>query len=77
MRINYHKSEIIPINMQEEQIHLAAHIFGCPFGSFPIKYLGVPLHFDKLRREDLHPVIDKILMRIAVGGGNFFTMLLD
>jgi hypothetical protein len=41
MRINCHKSELVPINLSEEQIYMAAHIFGCPIGSFPIKYLGV------------------------------------
>jgi hypothetical protein len=65
MRINYHKSEIIPINMHEEQIHLATHIFGCHVGSFPVKYLGIPLRFDKLRREYLQTVIDKILKKIT------------
>ena len=30
----------------------------------PIKYLGVPLHFTKLTRNDLQPVTDKIIKRI-------------
>jgi hypothetical protein len=34
-------------------------------GSFPITYLGIPLHYNKLRREDLQPLIDKIIKRIA------------
>jgi hypothetical protein len=38
MRINYHKSKLIPLNMHEEQVHRASHIFGCPVGSFPLKY---------------------------------------
>lgn len=36
----------------------SAQIFCCQLGSFPIKYLGVSLHYDKLRREDLQPIID-------------------
>jgi hypothetical protein len=28
-----------------------------------MKYLGVPLHYKKLRKEDLQPVIDKILKK--------------
>jgi hypothetical protein len=28
-------------------------IFCCPVWAFPIKYLGIPLHYTKLRREDL------------------------
>jgi hypothetical protein len=76
MRINYHKSEIIPLHLSEEQIHVANLIFGCPIGSFPIKYLGIPLHFDKLRREDLQPVVDKIMKKIASWRGSCSLMQL-
>jgi hypothetical protein len=65
MRINYHKSELIPINLVDDLIHRIAHIFCCPVGTFPIKYLGVPLHFDKLKREDVQPLPDKILKKVA------------
>jgi hypothetical protein len=73
MRINYHKRELVPLNLSEEQVHLASHIFSCPIGSFPIKYLGVPLHFDKLKREDLQPLIDKIMKKIASWRGKLLS----
>jgi hypothetical protein len=65
MRINFHKSEFIPMNLCEERAHEIAHILSCPRGSFPFKYLGVPIHFKKLIREVLQPVIDKLLKRVA------------
>ena len=40
---------------------------------FPIKYMGVPLHFTKLRREDLQPVIDKIIKRISGWKGRLLS----
>jgi hypothetical protein len=30
----------------------------------PFKYLGVPIHFDKLKRDDLQSVIDRLLESI-------------
>jgi hypothetical protein len=42
-------------------------------GAFPIKYLGVPLHYNKLRREDLQPLIEKIIKRIAGWRGKLLT----
>jgi hypothetical protein len=33
-------------------------------GCLPFKYLGVPLHFEKLKREDLQPILDKLIKRI-------------
>jgi hypothetical protein len=65
MRINFHKSEVIPLNLKEEVVHEIWHILACPVGALPFKYLGVPLHFDKLKREDLHPILDKLIKRCA------------
>jgi hypothetical protein len=66
MRMNFHKSELVSINMeQESEVQIYAEIFGCPVGGFPIKYLGIPLHYQKLRRDDLQPLVDKIIKRIA------------
>jgi hypothetical protein len=65
MRINFHNSEWVPMNLDEEQIHEIPHVLSGSVGKFPIKYLGVPLHFKKLKREDLQPVVDKLLKRCA------------
>jgi hypothetical protein len=56
----------VPINLEQGvELEIFSDIFGCPVGDFPIKYLGIPLHYQKLRREDLHPLIDKIIKRIT------------
>jgi hypothetical protein len=65
MRINYQKSELIPLCLEEEETKFYADILGCVVGNFPIKYLGISLHYEKLRREDIQPLIDKILNQIA------------
>lgn len=50
-----------------------AKIFCCKTGEFPLKYLGVPLHYTKLRREDLQPIVDKIMKRIAGWKGRLLS----
>jgi hypothetical protein len=60
MRIHYDKSELIPLCIDEEEVNTYINIIGCALGKFPIKYLGIPLHYNKLRREDIQPLIDKI-----------------
>jgi hypothetical protein len=47
MRIKFHKSEFIPMNIDLDCIHEVSHLFSCPVGNFPIKYLGIPLHCAK------------------------------
>jgi hypothetical protein len=55
----------VTVNLDESLTHEIALLFGCPVGTLPFKYLGVPLHFDKLRRKDLQPLVDKIIRKIA------------
>jgi hypothetical protein len=48
MKINYHKSELMAINLTPKELQPFLEIF-CVAGKFPMKYLGIPLHFKKLR----------------------------
>jgi hypothetical protein len=73
MQINYNKSELIPLCLEELDISVLADIFGCTIGTLPIKYIGITLHFDKLRRVDIQPFIDKILKRISVWRGELLS----
>jgi hypothetical protein len=73
MRINFHKSELTPINLKDSQTHDIAHVFSFPVGSFPIKYLGVPLHFEKLKRENIQPLVDKIMQKISGWKGRLLS----
>lgn len=74
MRVNFHKSEVLTLNMEIEETHRVARIFSCPVGSFPLKYLGVPLHFEKLTREDLQPLVEQLLKRVAGWRGKLLSM---
>lgn len=73
MRINYAKSELIPLGVEGDSLTPFVNIFGCTVGMFPIKYLGIPLHYDKLRREDIQPLVDKILKRMAGWRGKLLS----
>jgi hypothetical protein len=65
MRIIFHKSEFIPMNLKIERIHEIAHTLNCHVGNFPCKYLGVPLKIGNLTREDLQPILDKLIKRMT------------
>jgi hypothetical protein len=74
MRINFYKSELVPINIESEGVvNNWRDVFVCPVGAFPIKYLGIPLHYNKLSREDLQPLVDKIIKRIAGWRGKLLS----
>jgi hypothetical protein len=65
MNINFSKSKFIPLNLERDQFHEVAHVLCCPIGTLPFKYLGVPIHFEKLKREDLQHIIDKLIRWVA------------
>lgn len=73
MSANFHKSELVSMNLEPDEAHRLANIFSCPLGSFPLKYLEVPLHFESLCREDVQPLVDKILKRIARWRGKLLS----
>jgi hypothetical protein len=73
MKINYNKSEMISMNLDDREKENFKSISGCPVGVFPIKYLGIPLHYEKLRKEDLQPLVDKIVKRIAGWRGKLLS----
>jgi hypothetical protein len=62
MRINYQKSELIAINMTPEETTPFLRISNVWLANSQSR---LPLHFQKLKREDLQPLIDSLLKRMA------------
>ena len=48
-------------------------VLQCVLGDFPIKYIGIPLHFSKLGRDDLQPLVDSLLKRLAGWRGKLLS----
>jgi hypothetical protein len=72
MRINFHKCDLIHMNLEEGRIHEIAHALNCPIGALPFKYFGVPIHYEKLKRDVIQPLVDKLLKR-----GNCWLTIVD
>lgn len=73
LRINFHKCDLIPLNVPDCISGPVSQALGCRLGELPMKYLGVPLHHSKLRRGDLQPVVDKTLSRGAGWRGRLLS----
>ena len=73
MKINYNKSDFLTLGISEEDKLALARCFCCNIGSFPIKYLGVPLHFNKLKRKDIQPIVNKLMNRVAGWKGKLLS----
>jgi hypothetical protein len=45
LKINFHKSELFCFGQAQEVVDHYTDLFGCQEGEFPIKYLGIPIHY--------------------------------
>lgn len=64
LKVNFQKSNLLPINIPEEEIKNLSRILQCQLGTFPFTYLGVPLSYNKPRMECFMYLIERIQKRL-------------
>lgn len=60
LKINYKKSEVFGVGLDAEEHSLLANQFNCQVGSFPMKYLGIPMSPKKILLEGFQDVVTKV-----------------
>jgi hypothetical protein len=73
LKINISKMEIFPIRMDSTAISQLLQNFPGKICSFLGKYLGLPLHVQKLHKVEIQPLIDKIGARLPGWKGRFLS----
>ena len=62
--VNINKSACFPIRCEDLDVPHIMQFFNCPIKSFPCTYLGLSLHFRKLGRVEVQPLIEKVAARL-------------
>jgi hypothetical protein len=57
LKVNYNKSNMIPINLSEERLNHFSETMQCQKGSLPFTYLGLPLSIIKPSMEHFLPIV--------------------
>lgn len=65
LKINFDKSSIINIGMDDAEVHQLATSVGCKVESFPFKYLGIPIGGSSARISTWEPIISKFQKRLS------------
>ena len=65
LKINFHKSEILGINISNNWLNVAAANLFCRVGSFPITYLGLPIGGIVSRLKLWDPLIERMNSKLA------------
>ena len=64
LKINFRKSTLLGINLQEEGVTFLADLVQCSVGTWPIKYLGLPLGGNPTKKTFWEPVETKVAKRL-------------
>jgi retron-type reverse transcriptase len=65
LKINFNKTQLITINISNEEANSLAKTIGCQVTSMPFTYLGLPMGTTKPTVEDLMPLICAVERRLS------------
>jgi hypothetical protein len=65
LKVNYGKSQMVPINVSHDKTVHLANTFGCQIGVMPFTYLGLPMGTTKPRVDDFAPMMDRVERRLS------------
>jgi hypothetical protein len=60
LHVNYHKTTLVSINIDNARANELENIFGCKAISLPFAYLGLPLGTTRSSVSDLMPMVSRI-----------------
>jgi hypothetical protein len=64
LKINFNKSEVIMVSSDEQKTLAFSEMLNCATGTWPIKYLGVPVSGSRLHVVDWLNLNEKIVKRL-------------
>jgi hypothetical protein len=74
LRINYHKSELFCFGQAKDEERQYEQLFGCQIGSYPFRYLGIPMHFRRLRNKDWMKIEEQIEKKLSSWKGKYLSV---
>ena len=74
LKINFHKSELFCFGEAKEAIQQYTDLFGCAQGQFPMRYLGIPIHYRRLTNAEWKEVEERLQKRLASWKGKLLTV---
>lgn len=65
LKVNFHKSSMIPINLDTDEASALAQIMECQMAAMPFTYLGLPMGSTRPTIKDMSPLVDRIERRLS------------
>jgi hypothetical protein len=65
LKINFHKSEIFCYDTAKEMEPFYTSLFGCNWGAYPFRYLGIPMHHRQLLNSEWSKVEERFQQNLS------------
>lgn len=73
LKINFYKSELYCFGEAKDFENEYMELFGCSTGQFPFRYLGIPIHYRRLRNADWKEVVERFEKRLSSWKGKLLS----
>ena len=73
LKNNFTKSEVIVTGASEAEAFRVSQLLNCSLGSFPFKYLGLPISPVRLCSKEFTPTVSKVGNRVMPWRGRYNT----
>jgi hypothetical protein len=74
LKINFHKNEIFCFGNAKDQELQYGQLFGCKKGSYPFRYLEIPMHYGKLNNSDWKMIEEQIEKKLSIWKGKYLSV---
>ena len=74
LKINFLKTELIGIRFEDSALCQLADVLGCKVGTFPVKFLGLPLCLGATKKSDWNPVVGRKKMKLSTWKATHLSM---
>lgn len=65
LKVNFHKSSLFGLNLQEDFLAVVASFLSCSIGAFPFKFLGISVGANPMRICTWNLVLERLRKRLS------------
>lgn len=66
LKVNFHKSQLMGLNVDVGWLQNAAYVLNCKVGAVPFRYMGLPVGANPKKLSTWAPVVDTVKQRLSV-----------
>jgi hypothetical protein len=74
LKINFHKSDLFCFGDAQDEVNAYAELFGCGQGQFPMRYLGIPIHYWRLTIAKWKIIKERLQKRLSSWKGKLISL---